>query len=236
MNRIIFIISLFLLLTGLQSVFSEDAVGYIDSITGDVEITRDGEVYDSYDIEEDDDIENYDLIRTSDNGEITIVIDSEMCPETIITIEPKTTFNIEINKLKNKNQTTLGLLTGGLALKVQELTEDQDLSVETEGAVMGVRGTSFGVGSSPGGEILITCDEGEVECTNEKGKSLRAIPGHAVEQHPGELFRQIPVKVSDLKKFKREWIAERIEAFKPNALKAIKQYATFRITFDLGVD
>lgn len=226
MKRIILIFTVMLFFSGLHTVFSEDVIGYIDSIEGDVEITRDGEVYDSYDLEQGDDIENYDFVRTSSNGVIIIVIDSAQCPETIITVEPDTTFNIEINKFKTKDQTTLSLITGGFALKVEGLTKDQDFNVETEGVVMGVRGTSFGVGSSPGGEILITCEEGEVECINEDGKSLRAIPGHAVEQHPGELFRQIPVKISDIKKFRQEWIAERIEAFKPNALRAIKFYGT----------
>ena len=225
MKRIIIIIILVFIVSGLQTVFSDNIIGYIDSLTGDVEITRDGEVYDSYDLDEGNGVENYDLIRTLHNGEITIIIESDLCPETTISVEPNTTFNIEINKLKNKNQTTLSMITGGLALKVQGLTEDQDFNLETEGAVMGVRGTSFGAGSSPGGEILVTCVEGEVECRNEDGKSLRAIPGQVVELHPGELFQQVPVKISDLKKFKREWIAERIEAFKPNALKAIIQYS-----------
>ena len=224
MNNRIFLLILIIFITGAYILFAADTVGYIEYIEGDVEITRDGEVYESFDLGEKDDIENFDLIRTSDSGEIIIVIDSELCPETTITVEPNTTFNIEINKLKTKNETTLNMITGSLALKVAELTKGQDLNVATEGAVMGVRGTSFGVGASPGGEILVTCDTGEVECIDESGKKLRAIPGQVVEQHPGELFRQVPVKISDLKKFKREWNTERIEAFKPNALRAIRQY------------
>ncbi|MBN2534787.1 MAG: FecR domain-containing protein [Spirochaetales bacterium] len=223
MKRIFYIFFLILFFAGLHTAFSEDVIGYIDSLTGNVEITRDGEVYESFDLEQGDDIENFDLVRTSGKGEITIIIDSDLCPGTAITIEPDTTFTIEINKLKGKNQTTLDLITGGLALKVKGLTKNQELNVETEGAVMGVRGTSFGVGSSPGGDVLITCDEGKVECSSE-GKKLHAIPGEAVELQPGELFRQIPVKISDIKKFRQEWIAERIEAFKPNALRAIKFY------------
>jgi hypothetical protein len=224
MNKKLCIILFITIVTGSYTLVAEDVIGYIEYIKGDVEITRDGEIYESYDLDEDDDIENFDLIRTSSNGEITIVIDSDSCPETTITVEPDTAFNVEINKLKTKNETTLNMITGNLALKVGELTKNQELDVATEGAVMGVRGTSFGVGASPGGEILVTCDEGEVECKDESGKKLRAVPGEAVEQRPGELFQQIPVKVSDLKKFRREWNTERIEAFKPNALRAIRQY------------
>ncbi|MBN2441615.1 MAG: FecR domain-containing protein [Spirochaetales bacterium] len=240
MKKIMFIVMVLSALPCIHTLFAEDIIGYIDSMKGDVEITRDGEVFDSYDLKKGDDIENYDIIRTLSKGEITIVINADFCPETSVTIEPDTAFDIEINKFKTKSQTTLNMLTGGIALKVKGLTDDQEFNVETGGAVMGVRGTSFGVGSSPGGEILITCDEGEVECIDENKKSLRAVPGQVVEQYPGELFKQIPVKISDLKKFKREWIAERIDAFKPNALRAIKQYSKlyFRLlgTFDKQFD
>jgi hypothetical protein len=209
---------------GVQAAFSEDVIGYIDSFDGDIEITRNGEVYDSFDLEEGDDIENYDLIRTLSSGEMVITIDSDQCPQTTLTLESDTTFNIEINDFKENDQTTLSLITGGLILKVQGLTRDQDFNLETEEAVMGVRGTSFWVGTSPGGDILVTCEEGAVECISKEGKSLLAEPGSAVEQHPGELFQQIPVKISNIRQFRQEWIAERIEAFKPNALRAIRFY------------
>ncbi|MBN1699466.1 MAG: FecR domain-containing protein [Spirochaetales bacterium] len=215
------IVSLF---AGVVTAFGE-VVGNIEYCDGDIEITRNGRILGAGDCREGSAIENYDLIRTYGNSELSIVLTSPLSPGTVIDVEPNTTVTIEINKHAGKKMSAFDMLTGGLALKVNKLGQDQDLFVQTESAVMGVRGTSFNVTSSPAGDILVACDEGEVECVDEKGTSLRAVPGEVVEQRPGELFKKIAVKVSNLKEFRRQWIAERIEAFKPNALKAIRVYA-----------
>ena len=209
----------------IQFVASNDIIGEIDHISGEVEITRNGEIYESYDLEEGTELENYDLIRTLDDGEVSVIIDSPLCPETIVQVDSDTTFSLEINKLESRNETTLSMITGALALKVQGLSSKQSFQVESESAVMGVRGTSFSVGASPDGGVLVACEEGKVQCKNEDGDSLDCMPGKVVENIPGESFKQIPVAISSLKKFRKEWLAERIDAFKPNALKAIRQYA-----------
>jgi hypothetical protein len=225
MMKTIFYMIIVVCLCMVHSLVFGEVIGMIEYIDGDIEITRNGAIIESSDLEEGSEIENYDLIRTYNNSELTIIITSPLSPGTVMDIEPDTVITLEINTQENKKVSTFDMLTGGLALKVKELTQDQDVRVQTESAVMGVRGTSFSVGSSPGGDILVTCEEGEVECVNDEGKSLRAIPGQVVEQRPGELFKQVAVRVSNLKKFRQEWIAERIEAFKPNALRAIKFYA-----------
>jgi hypothetical protein len=64
-----------------------------------------------------------------------------------------------------------------------------------------------------------------VSCIDDSGTELFAEPGTVVEKRPGELFRAVPVAVSSLQQFRREWNAERIEAFRANALRAIGFYA-----------
>jgi len=119
----------------------------------------------------------------------------------------------------------VGLIAGSLAMKVQKLSGSRSLEVATETALMGVRGTTFAVLLSPAGEVLVTTSEGSVSCTDEEGRELFAEPGQAVEKLPGESFRNIPVAVSSLEEFQRDWYADRLSVFKANALKAIRQYA-----------
>jgi hypothetical protein len=210
----------------IQPVFSVDSIGKIDYIHGNVEIVRDGDVLTSSDLTEGNAIENYDLIKTSANGEITIVITSPLSPQTQISIDPNTSFSIEINKISKKNSTNINMLAGNIALKVQHLTGSQEVNVKSEGSVCGVRGTSFGVGASPGGDVLITCNEGDVEVSGtDTGKKYHAIPGKAIEQPVGGVFKEIPVAVTNLAKFKQQWIAEKVEAFKANPSLAYKNFA-----------
>jgi len=54
---------------------------------------------------------------------------------------------------------------------------------------------------------------------------VSAVPGAVVAQPAGEAFQRVPVAVSDLARFRQEWYAERLEAFKANPLKAIRFYA-----------
>jgi hypothetical protein len=90
---------------------------------------------------------------------------------------------------------------------------------------MGVRGTVFDVAVAPAGEVLVTCESGRVYCKDESGAELFAEPGSAVVKTPGEIFRNIPVAVSDLEAFRRSWYTGRIDAFKANAVPAIRNYA-----------
>jgi hypothetical protein len=206
--------------------FSADEIGTIDFLKGKVEITRDDEVIKSSSLSEGDAIENYDLIRTYANSEVTIVLTSPLSPDTVITIDPNTAFSVEIAKYAKKNTTTFEMFTGGIALKVQHLTTNQDMNVKSGTAVMGVRGTSFGVGASPEGDILVTCDEGDVEVTSEAGKKIHAVPGKVIEHSDSGEITEIPVAISSLAKFKQEWGAKKLEVFRANAPRAIKNFAT----------
>jgi hypothetical protein len=89
---------------------------------------------------------------------------------------------------------------------------------------MGVRGTAFEVTSSATGDVLVICSEGRVGCEGEGG-SLLAEPGSAVEITAEGLFREIPISMSSVEKFKQTWNTEKIDAFKSNANRAIADYA-----------
>jgi len=225
------LVVLVLLLACAEAFAIADELGLIVFMEQEVEILRNGEVIPPQQVYIGSVIENYDLLRTNQSGNAEVQITSPRSPEVTVKIAPNTSFSFEVGTLGGKKTTTLGMISGSVSLRVQKMTADRKLEVKSESATMGVRGTGFDVTTSPGGELLITCEEGSVSCQDESGRELIAEPGKAVEKTPGELFRTIPVAVSELRGFKSNWYAERITAFKANALRAIRYYASRYLEF-----
>jgi len=212
------------LLAGLPAT-AQAEIGAIAYMEEGVEIDRNRETIPAWDVFIGMGVENYDLMRTDGTGYAEVELDSPRSAPSIVKISPNTSFYFEMNKIGRDDTTTIGLITGSLSVKVAKLSGRQNVEVATESALMGVRGTDFDVTLSPGGDILVTAEEGRVSCIDDSGQELFAEPGRVVEKRPGELFREVPVAVSDLETFQREWYAERLEVFKSNALGAIKFYA-----------
>ena len=204
---------------------AQEAIGEIVYLEDRVEILRNGEALFPDEIGIGTEIENYDMIRTDGTGFAEIVVAGPRSPGFTVKIAPDSAFYLELNRSGQNRRAFLGMINGSISLKVQKITGNDAVDVKTESATMGVRGTAFDVTSSPGGDILITCDEGRVACLDDRGQELIAEPGQAVEKRPGEIFRTVPVRVSDLAAFRRDWFAERLGVFKANALKAIQAYA-----------
>jgi hypothetical protein len=142
-----------------------------------------------------------------------------------VKVSSDTQFSVEVTALGGKQQTTLGIIGGSISMKASRLAGTQSLSVKTDSAAMGVRGTEFDVTTPPTGDVLVTCDEGEVVVTDDQGKELHAIPGTVVEKRPAELYRTVPVAVSGLGKFRGQWASERAQALEKNALRLIQANA-----------
>jgi hypothetical protein len=201
-------------------------VGEISYMDGLVELNRDGELFDEYDLDVGTEVENYDQITTGTDGEMIVDLTTKRTAEAELHISPNTTFSIELNEISGKEQTTFSLMAGSLRSKVSRLSGSQSFEIRTESVALGVRGTDFFVQTSPGGDLLVTVEEGKVSCFDEEEQTeLFAEPGTVVEKRPGELFQAIPVAVSDIESFRREWLAERISVFKTNALRVIRSYA-----------
>jgi len=204
---------------------AQAGIGAIAYMEEGVEIDRNRGTIPAWDVFIGMGVENYDLMRTDDTGYAEVELDSPRSAPSIVKISPNTSFYFEMNKIGRDDTTTIGLITGSLSVKVAKLSGRQSVEVATESALMGVRGTDFEVTLSPGGDILVTAEEGRVSCIDDSGQELFAESGSVVEKRPGELFREVPVSVSDLATFRREWYADRLEVFKANALRAIKFYA-----------
>jgi hypothetical protein len=186
-------------------------------------MVRDGREVDNPEIGAD--LQNFDLVKTGSDGLAELDINSSQSPRITIKVSADTQFSVEIAAIEGKQQTTLGIIGGSISLKAARLGGTQALSVRTDSAVMGVRGTQFGVTAPPTGDVLVTCDEGEVVVTDDQGRELHAIPGTVVEKRPAELYRSMPVAVSELEKFRGEWVSERAQALEKNALRLIQANA-----------
>jgi len=212
------------LLTGLPAA-AQAEIGLIAYMEEGVEIDRNRETIPAWDVYIGKEVENYDLLRTDQTGYAEVELDGPRSTPSIVRISPNTSFYFEINKIGRDNTTTIGLITGSLSVKVAKLSDRQSVEVATESALMGVRGTDFNVTLSPAGDILVSAEDGRVSCIDDSGQELIAEPGTVVEKRPGELFREVPVAISDLETFRSSWYADRLEVFKANALRAIKFYA-----------
>ncbi len=190
-----------LLLAG--TAFCEGKLGSVTYLEGDVSMIRDGAEVDNLAIGAD--LQNFDLVRTGSDGLAELDVNSSQSPRMTIKVSADTQFSVEIAAIEGKQQTTLGIIGGSISLKASRLAGTQALSVKTDSAVMGVRGTQFDVTAPPTGDVLVTCDEGEVVVTDDQGKELHAIPGTVVEKRPAELYRTMPVAVSGLAKFRGQW-------------------------------
>ena len=202
-----------------------DNVGEASYLDGSVDVYRGGGKMSGRDVDIGMAIENFDMVKTGNDGQMEITLSAGPAPDTVLKVEPGTSFTVEVGKVRNEPRTTVNMISGSVGLKVRKLTGAGEVQVRTESAIMGVRGTEFSVSTPPSGDILITCSEGAVSCVDETGTELRATPGTAVEKIPGERFRTIPVAVSSLQEFRRQWIADRIEALRANAPRAIANYA-----------
>jgi hypothetical protein len=205
-----------------------EKLGDITYLEGEAAVLRNGEELDNVQIGLD--VQNFDVVKTGSDGLAEIVVATPKAPKMTIKVSPGTQFSFEVSRLGAKQQTTVGLISGTVSLKVAKLAGAQSVNVKSDAAAMGVRGTQFTVTSPPTGDILVTCDEGEVICTDDEGRELAAIPGTVVEKRPGELFRTVPVAVSSLETFRKTWNAERIDALRVNALRAIRAFAALYVS------
>jgi hypothetical protein len=202
---------------------AQDRLGEITYLENELSVVRNNRAMGPAEVEIGMEIQNLDLLKTGKTGYAEVGLDDPGAAT--IKLSPVTTFYLERSLVGKGRRTSVGAITGSIAVKVQKLSPGQQVQVATESALMGVRGTTFEVTLSPSGDLLVSCSEGEVLCREEGGAEVSAVPGTVVSQPAGEDFQRVPVAVSDLARFRQEWYAERLEVLKANPLKAIRFYA-----------
>lgn len=176
-------------------------------------------------------LQNFDTIRTGAKSTMEITINAKTGIDAVLTVLPSTTLTLDITALKTSQKGAINLLAGTIDLKVKKMTGSNELAVRTATANMGVRGTTFEVSYSVSGDILLSTQEGRVECTVEDGKVLFSAPGDVVQgTYEGE-WSSIPVAVEKIAAFRQKWRAQRIEAFRANPIRATRQFALLYTRF-----
>lgn len=200
-------------------------IGLLAYLDGEVGLTRNGRRLVEDRVAIGMDVENFDTIATAKDGTAEVEITSPVSPGTVLRIDPNTTFVLEVTRVgESATAADFTVLRGALAFKVTKITGGHEVTVRTDNAVLGVRGTEFRVVTSPTGDTLVSCREGAVEVRDGAG-STQARPGEVVEKLGDQPFRSIAVTPETIDGFERAWYAERIEALRANALRASQAYA-----------
>lgn len=160
-----------LLLASADGSGSQDQIGETVYTDGDVSVTRDGSPLSSDEVVIGLPIDNFDFMKTGDDGNAQVKVTTNRAPQSTITVSPDTQFTFELSTLQGRQTSSVNLISGSLSMKVSTLTGDQDLDVQTENTVLGVRGTEFAVTTSDAGDVLVTCSTGDVSCRTENGPS-----------------------------------------------------------------
>ena len=227
-------ISLFFLILLLltANLFAKSVTGTISYIEGYVDVYRDGKLLDWELVDIGFGIEEFDLIETGNDGIVEVDLKLPSGTSTSLSVKSNTAFYFEMDKTGGKNQTSLQMLGGSIAFKVQKLTGNDTLNIQTESAVMGVRGTEFEVITSTEGGILVLCDEGAVSCKDDQGREVYSKPGSVVDQVPGKRINAQAVSVDDLGLFRTYWVSARDKVFKNGAAVFIQGYANQFLLFE----
>lgn len=170
-------------------------------------------------------LQNYDVVKTGANSTVEITFYPQTGMTAVLRLKPNTTLGIDVSALRSEQKGVVNLMGGAIELKVKKLVGANQLSVRTQSAAMGVRGTQFEVGYSPSGDVLLTTREGRVECAVDDGKVLYSAPGDVVQGTFDGSWSSVPVAVDKLDAFKAAWNAQRLAAFKANPIRATRQFA-----------
>ncbi len=167
---------------------------------------------------------NFDQIVTEERDFAELAIDPDTGIDAVIEVYPNSAFYLDVTSLQDSQRGGVEMLAGTISLNVSRLLGESELEVRTQAAVMGVRGTTFDVTIGVNGDLLVVATEGRVVCRDDTGTTLFATPNQAVEQRFDGLFRNVPVAITEADTFRREWLAERIEAFRASPLEVLRHY------------
>lgn len=222
--NLLFLVGL-LICISVTGVFAQEAVGTIVYLEGIVDVHREGELIELFDSDIGMDLFNFDLIETGEDGFVEVELTNLDTRGSIVKVQANTAFYFDTAELSGHAQNNLTMLSGSLQLKVQKLAGRESVSVATESAVMGVRGTDFTVTEAPENSILVTCTEGAVACTDDRNNTLTAREGRIVEKRSDEGVTGVAVDPGDEELYRRFWLNQREEIFKAGAVTFVKGYS-----------
>ncbi|WP_319476390.1 FecR family protein [Marispirochaeta aestuarii] len=221
-NAVFFVVVLLLSISPL--LVSAQEVGRIEYLDGIVDIHRGGEIVELFPSDIGFSLEALDTIQTGPDGTVQFSISTQKRRGTSVSVGNNTTFLVEASLEPGGTKTRIEVFTGSLSLKVARLTGREELSVRTESAVMGVRGTEFEVITAPDGGVLVLCEDGSVSCQDQNQREMIAAPGTGVEKVRGQSISSVDVDPEEYGEFRRKWRETRMEIFRSGAPVFFRAY------------
>ncbi len=199
-------------------------IGELVFFTGSVAIHRKGAVIQGKDIEIGDVVHPYDILLTGPKSKAEIDIASGASGGATVKLSENTAFYFDSRELDaGGRKTTLQLLSGSIALKVEKLSGGS-FTVGTDTAILGVRGTTFVVDTVPDGAMLVSCVEGAVAVRDSASREEIAQPGTVITENGGTLAKE-SVPAASLGSFRMDWRTDAYAAFGNKALSFTSTYA-----------
>jgi len=215
---------LFLSLTSYLAAQNTEAV--ILYMEGTVDIARNGDYLDWTDIDIGTVLENYDMIETGSDGYVEIEVRTPVSPAVTLKVLEDTSFYYDTKKVQGTTKTSFQLLAGSMGMKVQKLYDDNELEINVNNSVMGVRGTEFTISSTVDGSTLVTTKEGKVSCKDDSGNERFSTPGVICETDDNKRYKEVQIPVDEIDRYRSKWMETRLDILKSNALVSIRHYAS----------
>ncbi|OQX30000.1 MAG: hypothetical protein B0D92_00770 [Spirochaeta sp. LUC14_002_19_P3] len=216
--------SLFMFVVLSAALAAEPVTGTITFLEGSVEIIRNDRIITQPEAGIGFTIRMFDTIETGSGGYAEIELNTPT-QGTLIKVKPGTAFYFEGTPEKSSfTRTVIQMLRGILEFKVEKLTQRETLSVQTDTALMAVRGTEFHVDMAQDRSVLVTVSEGRVEVKT-KSKSRDVVPGTAALIDKDAGVSTAGVSVDNIASYREQWLKNRLDALRINASFSIRQHA-----------
>ncbi|MCK5736449.1 MAG: FecR domain-containing protein, partial [Spirochaetaceae bacterium] len=221
-RRLLSAVTLLLLITFIVS--AESASGTISYLEGSVQVSRNGRYLSPGNVNIGLKIESSDTVETGSDGYVEVEMNAPSAGS-LVKVRPDSSFYFESSpKESPRRETFFQMLRGSLSLKVGRLSSRESYKVQTDTAVMAVRGTEFNVDMAADRSVLVTVPEGHVE--SKSGRStIMAQPGTVAAVDNNAQMSAISIAPSDVNLYRQYWQGLRLEALKINAKLSIQQYS-----------
>jgi hypothetical protein len=163
-------------------------------------------------------------MQTGRDGYVELSIQTPVSADLSVKVLEGTTLFLEHALRKQNPETSLTLYRGSVQTKAATLIQGGDFNIKTDSSVMGIRGTTFTVTTSPDTALLVTCREGKVVCTTE-GEDSYIQPGKVYETNPSGQHRVNAVPKEKIDQYINDWKRARLEALSINGTMSLEHYA-----------
>jgi FecR protein len=213
-----------ILIYSFTSVLHAQVSATLVDFDGEVMISRNGEFLSEYEIDFGLELYTYDILQTGRDGYAEIEITSPVSSEISVKVMASSTLNLEHRVKSNGGETSINLHRGSVQARAATLIRGGNFNIKTQSSIMGVRGTTFTVSTTPDDSLLVSCREGEVSCSSSGSDSLIQ-PGKIYEAAAGDRPRTVPVSAENIDSFTEEWKSLKFEALLIDGALSLENYS-----------